>query len=1030
MKRKELNRKIITVGLATSMIIVPLSELTILSQASEVKSNYKNILSIENRTNKNSEQVIYLSDLKYDNTKTQAGYGGIKMDTNTDGGKIKLLVDGEAVEFDKGIGAHATSTLVYDISQYKNTYTRFVSYLGVDNRQGDRGDGVTFIISTSQDGKNWTEVKKTSTLKGNYQSTYVDIELNGANYIKLHAHCNGYDGNDHSVYGDAKLVKSDFTLSHNPIAGLHPVSYYDGILQKNTVEENIKNNQMTILQRTFVNRLGYESLQRLSNKDKKYEDGIKYLLSDETTLRYFVTNGPVTKNGSYQKSVKAFCEIYEFYKNELSDKSNNNFNLRLAISISLAYAKQEMVTSWIKTGEGNSPVRRYEAFKELINSNNMNTIGDMDDYGKWSTQQFIDLPVPMLKWVVDTRLNDDEILWLSDYVLKEKHKGRNFLDAYNYINYTFDYNYNNPELYKTENFNKYNEKYGFDKYFKDYGNQNIPRLWMVFEEGSVCGGLAQTYSAISEVLGRPSSPCGQPGHAASVTWGWHRENNRYEWMIQNDISGWVESGNQFDDRMLGWGSDWNDWFNASYVVLATDAIYDKHYMEATMLNLLADCYNDNNTKKEIYNKALSYQKFNYDSMVGLINCYKADSSSTETDYINLAKTIIDTYTYYPQVMMDLLDKVEDKISNRSEIVKLDLLKNNALTKASKATVNETSSVPACTQLAKHYLGNKTSELATFSFDGENANKIVINPDYKDSKIRVRYSLDGKKTWKESDEHTIALTQEELNSITSENDIIVGLVGTEVTYTIDILKGKTLNANSVYANDNENTFIGDLANLEFSTDNGNSWSDYVNTNAENSDEIIRFTGNQTVKVRYRASGRNAQSNEVEYKFTEDKDTATRKYVQIKNISLADCSKENSEHHSGKHLIDGTPNTGYHTIFGYTMPERFYTVEFNKVRFINSIEYQSNGFNGKLRSGRVLTSLDGDTWIEAGKFSEIGYSHTLKTINLYEPTACKYIKIVGDLTYGNSEGEKDMYLSGNMLNFYEDTTKVYEEKPSMK
>lgn len=1006
------------------MTIAPLLKSVVLVEAMEVKSNYENILNAEIDTNKNSESVVYLSNLQYDNTRTQLGYGGIKINTNTDGNKIKLLVDGEAVEFDKGIGAHATSTLVYDISQYKNTYTRFVSYLGVDNSKGDKGDGVTFTISTSQDGNEWNEVKKTSTLKGNNQSLYIDIDLNGANYIKLYADCNGNDGYDHSVYADAKLVKDNYTLSENEIDGLYQVSYYDSIIQNNSIEKNINRNEMTILIRAFVNRVGYESLQRLSNKGKQYEEGITYLLNDKKVLRYFVANGPVTKNGSYQRSVKAFCEIYDVYKYELSDRTNDNFNLRLAVSISLAYAKQEMVTSWISNGSKNSPVKRYNAFKELINSKNIDTIGDMDDYGKWTTKQFIDLPVPMLKWVVDTRLNDDEMLWLSDYVLKEKNNGKNFLDAYNYINYTFGYNYNNPELYKQENFDKYNQKYEFDKYFQDYSDKNVNRLWRVFEEGSVCGGLAQTYSSISEVLGRPSSPCGQPAHASSITWGWHRENNRYEWMIQNDISGWVETGNQFDDRMLGWGNDWNDWFNASYVVLATDAVYDNNYMEATILNLLADCYKDNNTKKEIYNKALGYQKFNYDSIVGLTNCYVADKSSTEDDYINLAKTIIDTYTYYPQVMMDLLDKVEVKITNKSELAKLELLKTSALKQASKATPKETSSVPACTQLANHYLGNKTSELATFSFDGENANKIVINPKYNDSKIRVRYSLDGKKTWKESDEHTIALTQEELNSITADNDIVVGLVGTEATYTIDILKGKTLNSSSIYANDNENTFIGDIENLEFSTDNGNSWSDYVSTNTENSDKIIRFTGDKTVKVRYKANGRNAQSNEAEYKFTTDKDTDKRKYVQIKNISLADCSKENSQHHSGKHLIDGTPNTGYHTTFGYTMPERFYTVEFDKVRFINSIEYQSNGFNGKLRSGRVLTSLDGKTWTESGKFSELGYSHTLKTINLYKPTACKYVKIVGDLTYGNSEGEKDMYLSGNMLNFYEDTTQVYE------
>lgn len=71
--------------------------------------------------------------------------------------------------------------------------------------------------------------------------------------------------------------------------------------------------------------------------------------------------------------------------------------------------------------------------------------------------------------------------------------------------------------------------------------------------------------------------------------------------------------------------------------------------------ILADAYSDNSTKREAYLKALDYQKINVDSMEGLINTYKADSSTTSTDYFNLSKRIIDTYTYYPQAMVEFLN---------------------------------------------------------------------------------------------------------------------------------------------------------------------------------------------------------------------------------------------------------------------------------------------------------------------------------------------------------------------------------------
>ena len=67
---------------------------------------------------------------------SSVGYSEIKKDTNIDGGKITLIVEeGETLQFDKGLGAHATSTVVYDVSQYSNQYTRFMTYAGVDDKE-------------------------------------------------------------------------------------------------------------------------------------------------------------------------------------------------------------------------------------------------------------------------------------------------------------------------------------------------------------------------------------------------------------------------------------------------------------------------------------------------------------------------------------------------------------------------------------------------------------------------------------------------------------------------------------------------------------------------------------------------------------------------------------------------------------------------------------------------------------------------------------------------------------------------------
>ncbi len=1029
-------KKIIAVGLTSSIVLTTLSESTQLVSAKELQSNYSS-----ETQNDEAKKEIYLSDIDYIKKDSSVGYGSIMKDLNTDGKKISLNVDGETVEFNKGMGCHAPSTLVYDISKYKDKYTRFVSYLGIDSRQGAKGDGVIFKIYTSKDGKKWDLVEDSGVVKGNEEAKYVDINLNGANYIKLCADQNKNNGNDHSVYGDAKLVKDDYSLAGVKIDNLHPLKYYDDILSSKGVEYNMQHNQMMILRRAFVNRVGYESIQRIASKSKDYADAIDYLLNNELALKYFITGGPVNIGGSYQRSLRYFCDIYAKYKDELKNNADDNFNLRLAISISLAFAREEMVKFWVSSDKPVDSVKRYEAFKKLIELGKMDEAGKQENFGKWSTKQFKDLPIPLMRWDVDTRLNDDEILWLADYALKQKNMGKKFLDAYNYIQYRDGYNYDNPKFFDKKNFNYYNDKYDFSKYYNDFGQKGIHRLWMVFEEGSVCGGLAQTYSVLSEVFGRPSSPCGQPGHAASITYGWHNKNKRYEWMLQNDVSGWTQTGNQFDDRMLNWGvGDWSkvSWHNASYVVLATDAVYDsENYLKATMLNLLADSYSDNKIKESIYKEALKYQKINLDSMNGLIDSYKKDNTIQTSTYLDLAKEIISDFTYYPQVMMELLDKLKDNITDKANIAQLDLLIHQALIKASNATPELTSNVQACKQLADFYLNKKSNELATFSFDGNNANKIVINPKYEGSSIRVKYSLDGGKNWKETDNQVIELSSEELNSINAENNIIVGLVGDNVTYTIDILPGKKIDNSVIYANDLENALIGNLDNLEFSLDNGKTWCDYPidksdssRNNANDSEGSIRFDGDKSVKVRYKAHGNYLKSNEFDYKFTKDTDTDTRKYVQLKNIHVTEYSSQNDKNHAATNFIDGTPNTSWHTTFGKREKDKFYTVKLDKVRYITSLEYLSLGNNGKLKNGKIYTSLDGKEWTQSGTFKDLARDNTLKVLNLDKPTACRYIKIVADNTYGNTPGECDMYFSGNMLNFYEDATKNYDSNPTIK
>ena len=85
---------------------------------------------------------------------------------------------------------------------------------------------------------------------------------------------------------------------------------------------------------------------------------------------------------------------------------------------------------------------------------------------------------------------------------------------------------------------------------------------------------------------------------------------------------------------------------------------------------------------------------------------------------------------------------------------------------------------------------------------------------------------------------------------------------------------------------------------------------------------------------------------------------------------------------------------------------------------------------IKDADIYTSLDGENWVKSGSVKGLARDYTPKTINLDKPTECKYLKLVATQTYGNSNGEANMYLSGKMLNFFENTKEAYNPEAVIK
>ena len=133
-----------------------------------------------------------------------------------DGNRLTLLGDDGEVVFEKGIGTHAHSEIVYDIEG--KGYTTFESYVGVD-REDTKGT-VTFQV--------WVDGEKvydSGKMTGNTVMKFVSVDITGKKQLKLVVTDAG-DGNghDHADWADVKLKAPEGASSTKRCRHLFSVS--------------------------------------------------------------------------------------------------------------------------------------------------------------------------------------------------------------------------------------------------------------------------------------------------------------------------------------------------------------------------------------------------------------------------------------------------------------------------------------------------------------------------------------------------------------------------------------------------------------------------------------------------------------------------------------------------------------------------------------------------------------------------------------------------------------------------------------
>ncbi len=1099
MKKYIKNKKTITLLMAISIIlflIVFLSLENTVKSLGIVKQNQPRQMEETQRTydlsqnTKAEDMCKYLSDIDYIKEQSKVEWGSITLDSNLEtqynNGLITLIVNGKNKHFLKGVSAHATSTVVYDISGYDYDY--FSTYVGVDQSRQNNGNGVKFYISTSKDGENWN-LKTNSNpnvLKGDTEAELIRIELTDDDkFLKLECNNNGNNASDHAVYADAKLYKEGYVEKQaEDVDFIKTIEQYDADLTSATnLEQQITNKELTLLQRTFVNNVGYDLLIAIVNQNEEYAQTVEWLMTNVENLRLYVLGG-TPDGGSYYNSIKELSRLYHTYKDdfEITTKTNNRWYpeltkgevyKKMAITLSLTHATKVGYWAQIDHPSNRSDsVERYRIYKKMYDEGKFIVARTVNDDGTITpilnedgtprqdhTPWFEALTVEEMRYVMNNITDDEELEWFNDYTQKriDEHPGQEekYLQPHTYIAYVWP-NFENPIFHdQSEEQKKYWDDLFegiFTKYHVTYSTEDdhVYKAWMSmrnkYETGAVCGGISKLGCHIRAAHGTPASVIGQPGHAAIIYYRKNADGKGY-WSMDNDVSGWAQSGKseKMQTRMpLGWGSDsYVSGYAATYMMLSQEALNDyPNYEKSEKILMTAELYKGNVAKQEeIYEEALKVQKINIDAWWGLICAYKEDTTKKEADFYRLAERLGEALMPFPLPMTNLLDQIEEKMTSVQYSFEFTLLKTRLLNEGKNLQDDTVKSPdtykvlqPSITRIVANYLlGQTDTSLASFSFDGKDAGKIVLASKYDGNGVRWDYSLDGKDgQWTpvsfEADElHKWQLRNDEIEKITAENDILIHIVGTDYSdnniFKIDIENQELLAG--LYANDLENRVIGvDLNTTHWRYSENDEWTPY-------SIESPDLTGNKTVQIRQGATGTKLASPSSQmFEFTEDNQPDTRKYIRVSELEVAEYlsqSVDGNRPYYAPNAIDGNMNTLWHTDFRYSVIKEntppFYTIKLAEPKYISAVEfiqkkYKDNDPDG-IKSITAYVSTDGKEWTNAGKVECSNYGE-LYAINFENSIYGQYVKLDIE-TY-------DMFASLAMVNLFEDITKIDRSKPT--
>lgn len=498
----------------------------------------------------------------------------------------------------------------------------------------------------------------------------------------------GANSTDQETQDDAGLAEADSEPAEaTEYDKFHPLEYYDNILKDHDAAYNYENNYRLILEREFVNKIGYDYIKNLTaTESNNYRDLFDWISSDDVILEQIIEVGNFKTAGF----INDLVSLYTAHKDDLSTENGYVYQ-KIMIALAAAHSTDTIMGPLVWTNEKASydPVNRYELIKELFDANKFKRLttnafnGTMVD-NEW----FKDYSMPLMRNVVHDWSSDIDYRWMNGY-------SRDVIQfKFTAVRYGKE-NFNDPKYYDEASRDLFTNKYRLNNYGVNvpYGEGSGQHYWMLVEGKGICWNQGRFGQTLYRVNGIPAVGGYMIGHEHYFNY-YQRANGEGYWTPRN--GDWNAGTTWYGTLRFRYPLDWaNKYFtdqsvagkklgnSAGYLYLA-QANLNKYeeYQKSLYYNLTANSVADNNEKLNIYFKSLEVNNINLDTYDNIINLYKKMSVNnggtiTSDDWHDLALKVIDSYTYYPVAMYDLLKVIRPYLAD-TEAVEIDGLENAAL----------------------------------------------------------------------------------------------------------------------------------------------------------------------------------------------------------------------------------------------------------------------------------------------------------------------------------------------------------------